>query len=260
MEDRPPPRPGDPAQRPRYTDILAEIGRMLDGMRDDQLLLRETIRRHVVGWEDGARHIRELEQAVNGLRAEVGDLDRRFTELLAERFRQEQPDTTTAAHLDHYEVAEKFQLFVEQELGPVAREITRRLEAGRPGEQVSRAHVLAELCRALFGDKTIDDKTVYQYCGPDDAARLVGTAGQIRDLASRPGHGAMWDFHFRAGSHVDHRYQRAWGPCDPDGFVAFPVTPAYRVGHRILVHQQVVTEVPPAGPARESGTPGDGQQ
>ena len=55
-----------------------------------------------------------------------------------------------------------------------------------------------------------------------------------------------WDYQFRAGRLLDHKWQQAWGPCDPALPVKFLVTPAYVVDGRIYLRQKVYTARPKA--------------
>ncbi|MEV6073452.1 hypothetical protein AB0L82_43480 [Nocardia sp. NPDC052001] len=176
------------------------------------------------------------------LAGEFADLNARFTSVLANQHRYEQPDTTTAGHLGHYKISHQLRSFVEQDL---RRAVQRILPSGASSND--RSEVISRCAAALFRHSEIDRTALEDIFHSDsgDTAQLeydvLQRAAEIRQAAADLGHEHRWDFTCEPGGPLDAETQEPWGVCDPDEPTAYVVVPAYYVSRRLLLKQQVVT-------------------
>ena len=235
--------PSWPSGPETFEAMLARVGKALDeamaGRRATDARLHS-----------GLSALMQVQGRVDEIDRHVQELDRRFTEMLAERYQREQPDTLGKDDLEQYELTDKIEtLFLDIDLA------YRNACQARGVQQdiAERAKALFEIANELFGP------------GRPDLSWLA------REFAGKQGMRVLEDFQMRAlgirqradqldRSHsfkfnpppdqkvLDKNLQKAWARCDPDGEVAFVVTPAYVVGQRVYVRQQVFTQPVPGAP------------
>lgn len=233
--------PEQPAGRPvtgalSFESMFTQIGRVLD--------LATTAH------EEHVAQLHALQERIAESEAQIQDLDGRFTKILEERFKQVAPETPTPDLQLRYDLADAFQRFfthVDLELSDIYSQVAQT----RP-TTIQRARWIAELLGYLHSDTDlarIEPELLSGY-GPDDAARTrIGQLAERFDELCGQARGLDPDyvlaFEPSAGPMGPDR-QRAWKHCDPEGRIEFVVTPAYRVGHRVFLPQQVFTVPWPA--------------
>lgn len=183
-----------------------------------------------------------LRRSLAETQAEVRKLETRLAALLARRV-QEQTDTTTVDSAVHAAIAEDFRCLVDQDLHHLAR-----INAAAPGCTPTHIpHIIAILCRVLFGADPITEQRVREelvHGSPVPEKRITHVCAQARRLRSRAvatGHAYQWSFSFRREIPLDPATQEAWSTCDPEHIVQFLVAPGYLAQGRVYGLQQVYT-------------------
>jgi len=180
--------------------------------------------------------------------ARLRQLDQRFTELLAQRYQEEHSDTLTDKDLGQPELADQITtLFVDLD------HEHRQAWTEHYGEQrdlEDRAKTLAFVTKQLFGLGTTDISGLVKFYGVGRKRMIVDFETRARTIRERAASlAADHSFVFSCESenrHIVKGMQKPWATCDPDGEVEFVVTPAYIVGRRTYVPQQVFTRSLPA--------------
>ncbi|CRK56806.1 hypothetical protein [Alloactinosynnema sp. L-07] len=183
------------------------------------------------------RLVGELEHA--------GEANRHLRSRLAKALSERSATTHDAATLDqaeHTVLADQFRDLIAQDVQHLLRK-HQRTTIGRPTPQLLAQHIHA-LCRDLFIDGHRDPATACRRLGMDPADQGEGMhelIGKVKVLCQRAGD-VEWDLDVAPGRVLDPKRQQPWGQCDPTTVIEFAVAPAYRVGRRVYVKQQVFTK------------------
>ncbi|CRK56861.1 hypothetical protein [Alloactinosynnema sp. L-07] len=183
------------------------------------------------------RLVGELEQA--------GEVNRHLRSRLAKALSERSATTHDAVTLDqaeHTVLADQFRDLIAQDVQHLLRE-HQRTTIGRSTPQLL-ARQIHSLPRDLFVDGRRDPATVCRRLGMDPADRGGGMReliGKVSVLCQRAPD-VEWDLHAVPGRVMDPELQQPWGQCDPITVIEFAVAPAYRVGRRTYVKQQVFTK------------------
>ena len=235
------------ASRPRpetFEYVLAQVGRSLDEL--------------AVARTDAARQIVALQAGMAELERRIAALDGRFTKILEERFKQAEPDAPTAEIQVRYDLADELRSMFAA-VDQLLRSAYVRAYAAQPTD-VERAQSLAVFLAGALGPhgRAHIDTDLQQRIDKQTRKAIAETADQIAALRRRaaeldPSHAFV--FESGAGA-LDPALQQAWMHCDPDGDIEFVVTPAYVVGHRVFLYQQVFTSPRQDHPAERQLIPG----
>jgi hypothetical protein len=200
-----------------------------------------------------AEQLDALGHRIACLERQAAELDGKYTKILEERFKLAEPNTLTFEFQPHKDLADALKgLILAIDL--VLCEIYYR-DRKTSQTAVERADSLARFLRTLLPG-TADPSRIYQDLAQhrlDKADRrridpLLEQALDLRRLATELDPTHVFDFEFAPGP-VDSSRQRAWQHCDPEGEVRFVVSPAYVVGERVFLPQEVFTG-PPLGEHR----------
>ncbi|HTJ69511.1 MAG TPA: hypothetical protein VL551_18380 [Actinospica sp.] len=172
------------------------------------------------------------------------DLDKRFTKVLEQSFKEAAPDTLTLDDQQRQDLADRFKTLFEQ-IDHAYTRIYDRKHHGAP-DLGSRAEWLTNFLWAIHNDE--DPAKIHgslQQFTPTEPAlynvsELIERFGALRRRVLELDQNCLISFDYVPGP-VDSRTQRPWKHCDPDGDVVFAVTPSYSVGTRLFLHQQVFT-------------------
>jgi hypothetical protein len=237
MSDHDVPRGEEPAAT--YRSAFDGIGAELDAMAGQLHEIPAAVR-------DLTARIRLLTDEVTSLRAQLETLQGRFAQLLAEEHERRRPGTMRPEDLEFYEVGDDLHTFFKQ-LSAIAREAT---STGTSPED--RAVVVCELMNVLVGPAANRQRLVGVLAASSrDAkwARLMAKEiearfAAIEKRANGLGRDGRWEVVDSSSRRIDPSSQEPWLGCDADDEVVFTVTPAYRVGPKLLVKAQVFTRPP----------------
>jgi hypothetical protein len=221
-----------------FEAALTEIGRAMDRAMD-----RAAEQAGVVRARD-ARQLDALQARIADLERKVHGLDGRFTKILEESFKESSPHTPTIEIQQRYDLADELKtLFplIYRELDQIHTHA-----AGTRPDSEARARWTADFLNDLLGngDQARMIESLRQ-CKPDGSAikrinRLIEQIVELRQRAADLDPTHVFEFGCSSGL-IDPAAQEAWMTCDPEGEIAFVVTPAYVVAPRVFLRQQVFT-------------------
>ena len=218
-----------------FEAMLAQVGQALD--RSEAARVAD------------ARQIDALVARVGHLEQQFAGLDKKFTKILEERFKQAEPNALTFEFQQHNNLADALKtlfLAVDHELNEVYTQVYKV----RPTD-LNRAECVAWFLAGVFGAGNPRQGTEapisYNSLNKSTRQRVDNLVKQVRELrrqatALDPNH--VFQFESTPGI-VNPDIQRAWRHCDPEGEISFVVTPAYVLGQRVFLHQEVFTVVRP---------------
>ena len=195
-----------------------------------------------------AERLDGLGHRIASLERQAAELDGKFTKILEERFKLAEPNTLTFEFQPHKDLGDALKSLILA-IDHALCEIYCRHRKTGPSD-LERANSLAGFLGTLLG--AADPSRIYQDLAQhrlDKADRqrvdpLLEQAIDLRRQAAELDPAHVFDFGFAPGP-VDPSRQRAWQHCDPEGEVRFVVSPAYVVGGRVFLPQEVFTETPP---------------
>ncbi|MGW9301676.1 hypothetical protein ACWHA3_12740 [Streptomyces cyaneofuscatus] len=204
--------------------------------------------------DEGARRLTLLERDHAVLKrsyeeqlARMVQLERRLDAHMAVHAR-ERDDVPSNDHGAHHVIAREYDAFVEQKVQGMVRTVGTNVYGSAPYGVPQLPWLMSRISAVLFGPDEPEAATVLAALGrkrldplASQAARLCGTALDLRRRSAQTGLPCQWDFELVPGALLDEEWQQAWPSCDRSLPAQFVIAPAYIVAEQVYSLQRVYT-------------------